>query len=129
MNHENHRVVTLKHLLIKNEKQIGMKFYPNKMVQTVIKGLPNIKWSQEFNMAYIKNTKENLDTIFNDFRGIAWINSSNFFNKTNHSKGNESISLNSFRDRKIIENRRVCPEIFLQKLTILQSNTLVIYKN
>ena len=117
---ENHRVVTLKHLLIKDEKQIGMKFYPNKIVQTVIKGLPNIKWSQEFNMAYIKNTKENLDTIFNDFRGVAWINSSNFFNKTNHSKGNESVSLNSFRDRKNIENRRVCPEIFLQKLELKQ---------
>lgn len=127
---ENHRVVTLKHLLIKDEKQIGLKFYPDKMVQTVIKGLPEIKWSKDFGMAYIKNTKQNLDLIFDDFKGIAWINSSNFFNKKTNAKGNESVSLNSVRNRKTKENFRVCPEIFLQKLELKQyalntSNTYI----
>lgn len=68
-------VVTLKHLHINEEKQIGLKFYPKKIVQTIVKGLPKVKWSKEFNMAYITNNKCNLDLIFNDFRGIAWINS------------------------------------------------------
>lgn len=113
-------VVTLKHLHIKEEKQIGLKFYPNKLVQTIIKGLPEIKWSKEFNMAYLVNTKQNLDLIFNDFRGIAWINSGSFFNKKSNAKGNESISLESYRNRVTTPEYRVCPEAYLQKLELKQ---------
>jgi len=113
-------VVTLKHLHIKEEKQIGLKFYPNKLVQTIIKGLPEIKWSKEFNMAYILNTKQNLDLIFNDFRGIAWINSGSFFNKKSNAKGNESISLESYRNRVTANGYRVCPEVYLRKLELKQ---------
>jgi|TARA_B110000459_G_C16436255_1_gene414125 hypothetical protein len=36
-------VVTLKHLHINEEKQIGLKFYPKKIVQTIVKGLPKVK--------------------------------------------------------------------------------------
>jgi integrase/recombinase XerD len=118
MNHENHRVVTLKHLLIKDQRQIGMKFYPNKMVQTVIKGLPQIKWSTAFSMAYLENNSKNLELIFNDFRGIAWINGSHFFNKKTNAKGVEPISVDSYRKRKLPENYRKCPEAFLQKLEL-----------
>tara|TARA_B100000809_G_scaffold266365_1_gene328750 strand:+ start:16169 stop:17767 length:1599 start_codon:yes stop_codon:yes gene_type:complete len=120
MNNQPQLVVTLKHLYINEVKQIGLKFYPNKIVQTVIKGLPNVKWSNKFNMAYITNTKANLDLIFNDFRGLAWINSGSFFNKKPTSKGNESISLESFRQRETAVGHRVCPEEYLQKLELRQ---------
>ena len=36
-------VVTLKHLHINEEKQIGLKFYPKKIVQPIVKGLPKVK--------------------------------------------------------------------------------------
>ena len=62
------KYVTLKHLLIGNQKQIGLQFYPNKLIQTVIKGLPNAKWSKEYNMAYIENKPNNLNLIFTDFK-------------------------------------------------------------
>lgn len=113
-------VVTLKHLHINQKKQIGLKFYPNKIVQTIIKGLPGVKWSKDFNMAYILNTKKNLDLIFNDFRGIAWINSGSFFNKKSNSKGNESISLNKYRNRVKRSDYRYCPEAYLKKLELRQ---------
>ena len=48
-----HQTITLKHLHIKGEKQIGLKFQPNKMIQTIIKGLPNVAWSKQFGMAAI----------------------------------------------------------------------------
>ena len=123
-------IVTLKHLFINDERQIGLKFYPNKMVETVIKGLPNAKWSKEFNMAYILNTKSNLDTLFNDLRGVAWINSGHFFNKKSQSKGNESISLENYRERETPLNYRTCPEEYLRKLELKQyamstSNTYI----
>tara|TARA_B100000809_G_scaffold261477_1_gene310482 strand:+ start:2479 stop:3627 length:1149 start_codon:yes stop_codon:yes gene_type:complete len=123
-------VITLKHLYINEEKQIGIKFYPNKLVQTVIKGLPDIKWSKNFNMAYVVNNKKNLDHIFDDFRGIAWINSGSFFNKKSTAKGNESISLKYYREREVGPNYRKCPENYLQKLELRQyalstSNTYI----
>ena len=118
MRTQNHRIITLKHLLIKQEKKIGIKFYPDKMVQTVIKGLPQVKWSTEFGMAYIENNPKNMSLIFNDFRGIAWINGSHFFNKKTNAKGVEPITVDSYRKRKLPDNYRKCPEAFLQKLEL-----------
>ena len=34
--------INLKHLLIDNQKQIGLQFYPNKVIQALIKELPQI---------------------------------------------------------------------------------------
>ena len=120
MRQNNSRIVTLKHLLIKQEKKIGLKFYPDKVIQTVIKGLPHPKWSTKFNMAYIKNTPLNLDLIFNNFRGIAWLNSGNFFNNNPQGKENKSISLKHYRERVLPNNYRHCPEKYLQKLELKQ---------
>jgi site-specific recombinase XerD len=120
MKNDSQHVVTLKHLLIDNKKMVGLKFYPNKIVQTIVKGLPNIKWSNQFNMAYLPNTKENVDTIFEDFRGVAWINSGNFFNKNKQPNKNPSISLKKYRERDLPNNYRACPEEYLQKLELRQ---------
>ena len=37
MNSEKHLVVTLKHLLINGNRQIGLKFYSNNRIQAIIK--------------------------------------------------------------------------------------------
>ena len=96
------RNITLKHLLINNEKQIGLKFYPDKMLQTIIKGLPEIKWSNEFGMAYLKNNPKNLNLVFEDFKGIAWINCAHFFPKNKSGTNNTPVTVNDFRKRKVI---------------------------
>jgi hypothetical protein len=62
--------VTLRHLLVKEQKMIGLKFYPDKVIQALIKELPEIKWSNTFQMAFIPNNKINLDLIFNKFKGL-----------------------------------------------------------
>ncbi len=120
MRHHSNRVITLKHLLINEKKHIGLKFYPDKIVQTVVKGLPEVKWSNKFNMAYITKKKKNLDLIFNDFRGVAWINSGNFFYEKSNAKGNESISLGHYKNRNLPANYRVCPDEYIQKLELKQ---------
>ena len=120
MNYSYYKNITLKHLFINNEKQIGIKFYPNKMFQTIIKGLPEVKWSKEFEMAYIKNNPENLNLIFEDFRGVAWINCTHFF-PTNKAKTNTSpVKVNDFRNRTLPKDYRKCPEEYLQKLELKQ---------
>ena len=112
------KYITLKHLVINNEAQIGLQFYPNKVIQTVIKGLPNPKWSKDYNMVYSKNNPSNLNQIFKDFRGIAWINCGHFFPKHEYAKNNEPASVDEFRKRKLDDTYRACPEDFLQKLEL-----------
>ena len=73
------KYITLKHLLIDNQKMIGLQFYPNKVIQALIKELPNPRWSKEYEMVYVINNKENLDQIFEKFRSVAWINGHSFF--------------------------------------------------
>ncbi len=114
------QTITLKHLLIKEEKQIGIKFYPHKMIQTVIKGLPEIKWSDQFGMAYLKNNPKNLNLIFEDFKGVAWINCVHFFPKNKTKMNNSPVQVNDFRKRELPKSYRVCPESYLQKLELKQ---------
>ena len=62
--------ISLKHLLVKKKKCVGLQFYPNKVIQALIKELPNPKWSDEFGMVYLENNKENLDHIFKQFEDL-----------------------------------------------------------
>jgi integrase/recombinase XerD len=78
---EKGRSVTLKHLLIKGKRYIGLQFNTDKVIQALVKELPNVKWSNKFNMAYILNSKQNLDVIFDIFSGVVWVNSNYFFDK------------------------------------------------
>ena len=112
------RNITLKHLLINNERQIGLKFFPDKILQTIIKGLPEIKWSNEFGMAYLKNNPKNLNLVFEDFKGIAWINCSHFFPKSTTTFNNKPYTVNDYRKRELKPEFRFCPEEFLQKLEL-----------
>lgn len=123
------RQVTLKHLVINNTKCIGLQFYTDKVIQALIKGLNNPKWSTQFNMVYIVNTKENLNEIFKKFKGVAWVNTSHFFLNKPIKKEAEPINVEWFRKRKTEPNYRVCPEDYLLKLELKKyaNNTVKTY--
>ena len=106
MKYNHQYAITLKHLLIENQKQIGLKFYPNKVIQALIKELPNPKWSNEFGMVYILNNKSNLDKIFEKFRAVAWVNCSHFFINRPIDIENVPIDVNWFRKRTVDKNYR-----------------------
>jgi len=110
--------ITLKHLLINNEKQIGIQFYPDKIIQALIKELPNPKWSKQFGMVYLINTKSNLDLLFNTFKGIAWVNCNHFLSKKPIDNGNDKPDVDWYRKRKLIIGYRRCPEEYLRKLEL-----------
>ncbi len=76
---ENKISITLKHLLINKKKMIGLKFYPNKVIQALIKELPNVRWSSQYEMAFIQNNKSNLQLVYSKFKGVAWIDGNDFF--------------------------------------------------
>jgi len=129
MKEKHSRIVTLKHLFINQEKKIGLKFYPNKIIQTIVKGLPQVKWSKEFEIAYIPNTTQNIDLIFDNFRQIAWVNCSHFYPKKISTINMKPISVNYYRNRKFAAGYRTCPEEFYQKLELknYSLNTARIY--
>ncbi|MEP3209749.1 MAG: site-specific tyrosine recombinase/integron integrase [Maribacter sp.] len=110
--------ITLYHLMIKNQKMIGIKFSPDKLIQNLVKGLPNPKWSKRYNMAYIPNTKDNLGIVFNTFKGVVWINYNRFLTNKPVNTKNETVDVAWFRKRKPIPDYRLCPEEFLLKLEL-----------
>ena len=112
------RSITLFHLMIKDQKMIGIKFSPDKLIQNLIKGLPDPKWSKQYNMAYIPNTKENMGILFNTFKGIIWINYNKFYSNKPVSTNNEKVDVQWFRNRKTVPEYRLCPEEYLLKLEL-----------
>ncbi|MCK0147180.1 site-specific integrase [Arenibacter sp. F26102] len=121
--------ITLYHFMIHNQKMIGIKFSPDKLIQGLIKSLPGPKWSEEYNMAYIPNTKGNLGIIFNTFKGVVWINYNRFLANKPVNTANESVDVEWFRKRKPIPEYRLCPEEYLLKLELKKyaNNTVRTY--
>ena len=121
--------ITLKNLLIKGEKKIGIQFQPDKVIQALLKELPNIKWSKEYSQAYLPNTKSNLTLIFTTFRGVAWVNCNQFLSNRRISNNNEDINVDWFRKRTLPDNYQICPEDYLLKLELKRysNNTVKTY--
>ena len=92
--------ITLKHLLLDNRKFIGLKFNSDKVLNSMIKELKDIDWNGEFNMYCLPNNKDNLDEIFRLFRGVAWINTNYFFQKSNSKNLDEEFDVSWFRKRE-----------------------------
>ncbi len=109
--------ITLKHLLIDGRRQIGLQFYPDKVIEALVNQLP-ILWSEEFGMTYLENTPDNLDLVLATFKGVLWLNGQYFFANDGHELNEKAPSINSYRQRKITNGYRVCPEEYLQKLEI-----------
>jgi len=112
------KVINLAHLIINDQKKIGLKFYPDKILAALIKTLPNVKWSETYQMAYIENTKENTNLIFKTFKRVAWVNTSNFYLNKPVNKSNRNINLDSYRQKEVSENFIKCPDSFLKKLEL-----------
>lgn len=108
--------ITLKHLLIDEEKMIGLQFRPNPSIENIVQRLPDCGFIDQFNMYALPNSKENLNLIFDTFRGIAWVNGAYFFQNKVRMKNNDSINLDDYRKRKKSRYKRHAPEAYLAKL-------------
>ncbi|WP_299890810.1 site-specific tyrosine recombinase/integron integrase [uncultured Lacinutrix sp.] len=107
---------------------IGIQFSPDKVIQALIKELPNPRWSKKFSMVYIINTKDNLNIIFNKFRGVAWVNGNSFF-KEKAIRDNQPVDINWYRNRAKKASYKYAPEDYLIKLELKRYalNTCKIY--
>lgn len=114
----NRKQITLRHLVINNQKMIGLQFYPDKVIQALIKELPGPKWCNEQKLVYVRNTKNTLDQIFELFKGVAWLNCQYFFQDRPINKYNEPLCVDDYRKRVVTEGYKTVPESFLAKLEV-----------
>lgn len=123
------KCITIKHLFIAKQKCIGLQFYNDKVLQALVKELPGVLWSEDYSMYYVPNLKRNLDLIYRQFKGVAWINSNYFFPRSSINPNNPEINVNSYRNREIREGVLTCPESYLAKLELKRyaNNTVKTY--
>ena len=110
--------ITLKHLIVDQKHKIGLQYFRNKLIDDKLTNTFNAKWSDEHNLVYISNNKYHLKKLFQQFKGIAYINSKHFFQSKTNKRENEKLILDKYRDRKVDNNYRLCPDEYLQKLEI-----------
>lgn len=122
--------ITLRNLQIGETRCIGICFHPHKVIQALIKELPNPKWSKEYEMVFIQNTTQNLSMIFLKFRGVAWVNCRYFMkNRPVNLTGTVPGDIAWVHQRKLPQGYRVCPQDYLVKLQIKKyaANTIRTY--
>lgn len=112
------KYITLKHLMFQQRKYIGLQFYTDKVLLAMVKELPDVEWSEEYNMYYLPNKPENLDAIYKQFRGVAWINCNYFFPKSSLGRDNPEVDVSSLKNREVKEGLLSCPASYLEKLEL-----------
>ncbi len=105
------KYITLKHLLINGEKKIGLQFYPDKVIQALVKQMPEVKWSSEYSMVFLPNNKSNLKLVYQTFKGVAWINGSTFYGNSRVKQYDTQVIAPSVK-------KSICPDSYIQKLEV-----------
>ena len=63
------KIIIISHLLIEGRACIGIRHQHDKRIEKLCRNIPFYKWSSEFGMGYVFNSKENLKLIFKVFKG------------------------------------------------------------
>lgn len=111
------RHISLNHLLIDGEKRIGLQYNADQIMQTLVDSLEGKAICEHTGLLHIANCKENIDRLFSTFRGVAWINGQNFFERRNH-RGHEPANLQQLRKRKLPKGHLRAPASFYDMLTL-----------
>jgi integrase/recombinase XerD len=117
MNHYK-RSVTLIHLLIQEEKRIGLRHHPDKVITALMNTLPDVAWDEELNLSHMANQPKNIDLIFSTFKGEVWVNGNYFFKERPLIYDNPILSLHDLRTRPEQAGLRTCPASYFDKLEI-----------
>jgi site-specific recombinase XerD len=112
------KMISLRHLEIGGKRMIGIKFYPDKVLQALVKGLSNPKWHSKSQMACVENNKTNYQAILNDFKGVAWIDMRYFSKKGWMGCDDPSLVIEGFRKRRLEGGWKPCPNDFFDELEL-----------
>jgi len=109
-------MISLRHLQIDDKRMIGLKFYPDKVIQALVKGLPGVRWHKKSQMACDLNNSANYQLILNTFKGIAWLDMRYFSKKGWVGCDDPTLVIDGFRKRILPSAHKRCPEAFLNEL-------------
>ena len=123
--------ITLKHLLIGQERCIGLQFRADRVLIALVDRLPNVAWSDEYSMYFLPNNRNNVSLIFKTFKGIAWVNGNYFFGSRPVPTKNTSQIFKQVEHPEYKKYPRICPQEYLDKLELKQyaKNTARVYIN
>ena len=113
--------ISLRNILVSQKRCIGIEFRPDKVLNALVKEIPDIKWEKEFQIAYVPNTPTHLSAIFDIFKGVAWVDGKYFFkDRPNHHPVREDrlMTIEEFENRKTSPGYRTVPPTYLQKLEL-----------
>ncbi|SMG53303.1 Site-specific recombinase XerD [Marivirga sericea] len=110
------KVITLKHLIINNRRMIGLRFYPDKVIQELVKTLTAVRWSTTYSMVCIPNTNENYTELLAKFRGVAYLDMRYFSRRGWMGSSNPSLIIKAYRKRELDKEYRSCPEEYFNEL-------------
>lgn len=122
------KVVYIIHLFIGGRACIGIRHQHDKKMEELCRNIPFYKWSEEFGVGYVVNSKEHLKLIFKVFKGEAWVDTSRFFKSSPVSLSSKKFSYQAYlAPDSNSENR--CPPSFLHKLELkgYSLNTAKVY--
>ena len=111
--------LTIRHLIVDNQKKIGLEYKNNPAIQALVNTFNDVKWSDKFGMNYINNNKDNLDRIFTIFKGIAWVNGKCFFKDKPINANIPEPNYSYIKNRKSNKKRK-CPSEYIDKLQVLR---------
>ncbi len=125
------KMISLRHLEVNGKRMIGLKFYPDKVIQALVKTLPTPKWHKQYQMAYISNNKLNYAQLLNTFKGVAWLDMRYFSKKGWMGCDDPSLVIEAFKKREVTAGYIRCPESFLDELEQRKYavNTVRVYVN
>lgn len=101
----------------------------DKVLDALVKTLPNIIWSEEYSKYLVPNTRHNVNAIFTVFKGVAWINCNYFFEKTRSKQLNEEFDIKWLENRDLPPVYKTCPQEYIEKLKLKKysNNTVKSY--
>ena len=103
--------------MLNRQKYIGLKFKTDQRINTLINSLPDIKWSEDLCIHFLPNTKAHLESVFDCFKGIAWIDCKLFFGQNRSKELNEERDF-SFNTKRNKPSPLQCPQDYLDKLAL-----------
>jgi site-specific recombinase XerD len=110
------KMISMRHLQIEGQRMIGLKFYPDKVLQALVKSLPEVKWHKKSQMACIPNNSTNYKLILNTFKGVAWLDMRYFSKKGWLGSDDPSLVIEGYRRRLLPASHKRCPDNFLDEL-------------
>jgi site-specific recombinase XerD len=110
------KMISLRHLQIEGKRMIGIKFYPDKVIQALVKSLPKPKWHKKSQMVCIENTKENYYTLLESFKGVAWIDFRYFSKKGWQGSDDPTLVIKAYKKRTLAPGEKRCPDHYLNEL-------------